>query len=244
MLEKPLDEGSHPAPKQRVEMRWLVALFVTSALFLGFGLLAEEVMEGDTSAFDRRILLVFRVPGQPGHLLGPNWLPEAIRDMTALGSVSILVIVILTVLGYLAIVRNVRSLLFILGAVLGGQAISTLLKTLFDRARPDLIPGAPQVFTASFPSGHAMLSAVTYLTLGALLARLEPRRSVRIYFLAVAFALTILVGTTRVVLGVHWPTDVLAGWCVGSAWALLCSYFAARVLPRQQSDERFEDKAN
>lgn len=213
----------------RIEVRWLLTLLAVAALILVFGLIAEEVSEGDTGAFDRRVLLLFRVPADPGRFLGPAWLPEALRDLTSLGSVVVLSIIILIVLGYLAITRNRFAFAFVLGAVLGGQVISTGLKTLFDRARPDLIPGAPQVFTASFPSGHAMLSAVTYLTLGAMLSRLEPRRGVKMYFLVIAFTLTVLVGISRIALGVHWPTDVLAGWCVGSAWALVCTIVAASV---------------
>ncbi|MDB5595860.1 MAG: phosphoesterase, partial [Hyphomicrobiales bacterium] len=216
----------------RIEVSWLLSLFVIAALILVFGLIAEEVAEGDTSAFDRRIVLLFRAPLDHSQFLGPAWLPEALRDLTSLGSIIVLSILILIVLGYLAMTRNRLAFVFVLGSVLGGQFISTGLKTLFDRARPDLIPGAPHVFTASFPSGHAMLSAVTYLTLGALLARLDPRRGVKMYLLLVAFTLTILVGISRVALGVHWPTDVLAGWCVGSAWALLCTIVAARVHTR------------
>lgn len=212
--------GLRPA---RLEVRSLLGLLVIAALILAFGLIAEEVTEGETGAFDRRVLLLFRSRADLSRLLGPPWLPEALRDLTSLGSVVVLSIIVLMVLGYLAMTRNRFALASVLGAVLGGQVISTGLKALFDRPRPDLISGAPHVFTASFPSGHAMLSAVTYLTLGAMLARLEPRRRVKVYFLVVALTLTVLVGVSRVALGVHWPTDVLAGWCVGSAWALLCT---------------------
>ena len=84
----------------------------------------------------------------------------------------------------------------------------------------------------SFPSGHAALSAVCYLTLGVLLAQTQASRTLRIYFIATAMVLTLLVGVTRIYLGVHYPTDVLAGWCFGIAWALICwtvmSYFQRR----------------
>jgi undecaprenyl-diphosphatase len=211
------------------EARWPLTLLAVAVLFLSFGLLAEEVMEGETAAFDRRLLLVFRDSVDVSRLLGPRWLPEVLRDITSLGSTVILAIVMTVVLGYLAFAKDWRSGSFILMAVLGGQAISTLLKLAFERARPDLIPGAPQVFTASFPSGHAMLSAVTYLTIAVLLARIEPRPALKRYFLLVGFALAIIVGISRVALGVHWPTDVLAGWVVGSGWALLCAWIATRL---------------
>ena len=100
--------------------------------------------------------------------------------------------------------------------------VSTLTKLGFGRPRPDLVPHATQVYTASFPSGHAMMAAVTYLTLGALLARVQPRLRLKLYLIGLAATLTVLVGCSRVYLGVHWPTDVLAGWTLGAAWALGC----------------------
>jgi undecaprenyl-diphosphatase len=109
-----------------------------------------------------------------------------------------------------------------LGSVLSGLAVNSLLKYAFARPRPDVVPPTVEVFTASFPSGHAALSAITYLTLAAILGRTQPAVSVRIYFIVLAAFVTGLVGVSRVYLGVHYPTDVLAGWCVGAAWALGC----------------------
>ncbi|WP_188518648.1 phosphatase PAP2 family protein [Alsobacter metallidurans] len=146
---------------------WL--LLLAPALVLGFGTLAEEVSEGDTTDFDRYVLLLFHVPHDPSRPIGPAWLQEAARDVTSFGSVSWLGFIFLAVVGFLWLSRKRDACLLMLAAVGGGQLISTLLKIWFERPRPDLIPNAPQVFTASFPSGHAMLSAVTYLTLGALL---------------------------------------------------------------------------
>lgn len=221
-------DASIPAqsPVRRPVFAWLAALFVASALTLGFGWLAEEMAEGDTSAFDRHVLLMFRQPSDPSHLIGPAWLPETVRDLTSLGSTVILGLVLLLVLGYLAMARRRRALALVLVSVLGGQALSTILKLIFARPRPTLIPNAPEVFTASFPSGHAMLSAVTYLTLAALLARIEPRRAIRHYFMAAGVVVSLTVGISRVALGVHWPTDVLAGWCLGAAWATACTVVA------------------
>ncbi|GGH19088.1 phosphatase PAP2 family protein [Alsobacter metallidurans] len=221
----------------RREARWLLTLLAIAGLVLMFGLLAEEVMEGDTGAFDRRLILLLRQPADPGLLLGPAWLPEMLRDLTSLGSTVVLAIVTIAVVGFLTMARNWRAVALVLGSVVGGQILSTVLKMLFERARPGLIPGAPQVFTASFPSGHAMLAAVTYLTIAALLARIEPRPVLKGYYLTIGVTLTILVGISRVALGVHWPTDVLAGWCVGSAWALLCAWVAARLQKRGELDD-------
>jgi undecaprenyl-diphosphatase len=130
--------------------------------------------------------------------------------------------VTLAALGFLLIVRKRAAALLVLASVGGGTALSFAMKAAFDRPRPDLVEHGVEVATASFPSAHAMLAAVTYLTLGALLARVQPKRSVKAYLLGVAVVLTLLIGLSRVYLGVHWPTDVLAGWCVGAAWATAC----------------------
>jgi undecaprenyl-diphosphatase len=219
------------------EFRLLLAFLATAGLILGFGLLAEEVIEGDTTAFDRTIFLLFRQAGNPVSPIGPLWLKEAARDLTGLGSTTVLGLVFISVLGYLLMIRMRGVALLVLVAVLGGQILSTVLKLLFERSRPDLVPDTPHVFTASFPSGHAMLSAVTYITLAALLARVQPSRNARIYLVALATLLTVLIGVSRVYLGVHWPTDVLAGWCIGSAWAMLC-WIAAVCLQRRGEVEQ------
>ncbi len=151
-----------------------------------------------------------------------------VRDVTALGSFAGLGIVFLASLGYLLLLGKRALALLMAAAVLGGVTISTLLKVAFDRPRPD-VEGAAQVFTASFPSGHAMLSAVTFLTLGALLARTNGDHRIRVYFMSLAVLLTVLVGLSRIYLGVHYPSDVLAGWCLGTAWALLCWTVALRL---------------
>lgn len=227
----------------RDELGWLLSIGLSAGLLLAFGLVAEEVLEGDTAAFDRRILLLCRDPANPAHPIGPAWLLEAMRDLTSLGSTLVLVIILTAVLGYLLLAGKRGALFLVLASVVGGQALSTLLKIWFERPRPDLVANAPQVFTASFPSGHAMLSAITYLTLGALLMRLETRRGLKAYFLAFSLFLTVIVGVSRVYLGVHWPTDILAGWCVGAAWAILC-WTAALWFQRRGKVEHLDSPAS
>ena len=205
----------------RSESSLLRSVLVIAVLLITFSLIAEEVMEGEPLAFDRTVLLAFRQPSNPSVPIGPPSLQER-RDVTALGSTIVLGIVLFAVVGYMFIARKRAEAWLMLGAVLGGVALNNILKFSFARPRPDLVAPAARVFTPSFPSGHATMSAITYLTLGALLAHTHASRPMRIYFMSLAALLTVLVGLSRVYLGVHYPTDVLAGWCIGTAWAMAC----------------------
>lgn len=198
----------------------LSLLLVASAIWL-FATLANGMVEGETHAFDRAVLLAMRMPGNPTEPWGPRWLTEVVRDYTALGGVGLLTFMTLAVMGFLLLQGTPRVAMMVVVTVGGGMLLSSLLKQGFARPRPDLVPHSVLVHTASFPSGHAMLSAVVYLTLGALLARVQPQRRLKVYVLTMAVVLTTLVGLSRIYLGVHWPTDVLAGWMASAAWALL-----------------------
>jgi undecaprenyl-diphosphatase len=214
----------------------LIAFLILAALAIFFLKIASEVVEGDMLALDRRLLLAMRDPAdlsQPG---GPQWLTAAMLDMTALGGVSVLTLLTVVIAGYLLAARKAATAAFVIAAVAGGALVSVILKDVFVRPRPDLVGHLVAVDTTSFPSGHAMNSAVVFLTLGTLLARTRKESEVRIYLIAVSLLLTLAVGISRVYLGVHWPSDVLAGWCVGAAWAVLCS-IAARMLQRRRKIE-------
>jgi undecaprenyl-diphosphatase len=213
----------------------LVALACIVAGVWGFALLADEVLEGGTQAFDRKVLLAFRHSGTLAPL-GPPPVQEAARDITALGGTAVLTLVTVIAAGFLALDGKKHMALFVCGSVLSGLAASTVLKDVFQRPRPDLVPYSAYAAGASFPSGHSMMSAVTYLTLGALLARSQERKRLKAYFLLIAMFLTSAVGVTRVYLGVHWPTDVLAGWTAGAVWALLC-WLTARWLQARHTLE-------
>ncbi len=224
----------------RLRLNEAAPLFTVALLGLaglGFLALAGEVVEGDTLGFDRAILLSLREAGDPANPIGPTWVQESARDVTGLGGHVVLGLITLSTIGYLWMTDRAHAAVLVAAAVGGGMVLSALLKLGFDRPRPDLVPHAVRVYTASFPSGHAMLSAVTYLTLGALLARMHASGRVKLFFLGLAVALTLLIGASRVYLGVHWPSDVLAGWCVGAAWASLC-WYVALLLQREGKVER------
>jgi undecaprenyl-diphosphatase len=207
-----------------------LAVIVASTWF--FADLADEVVEGDTARFDEAVLLSFRAADDPAMPIGPRWLTEVGRDITALGGATVLMLVIVAVTGYVWLIGKHGAMWLILAATLGGWLISSLLKYFFARPRPTVVAHLAEVSTASFPSGHSMMSAVVYLTLGALLTRLVARPLVKLYILAIACVLTGLVGLSRVFLGVHYPTDVLAGWLAGLIWATLC-WLVARWLQRR-----------
>ncbi|WP_421995953.1 phosphatase PAP2 family protein [Roseococcus sp.] len=203
------------------EVVLVVALLALAVMLLAFVSLADEVIEGDMAGFDHAVVMFFRHGSDLAQPIGPAWLPEMVRDVTALGSFAVLGLVLAVSLAYLLMVGQRRIALFMAASVLGGTLVSTLLKQGFDRPRPDY-PQMAQVFTASFPSGHALLSAVTYLTIGIILARVAGERHHRVFFVAVAVMLTLLIGASRVYLGLHYASDVLAGWSIGAAWATLC----------------------
>jgi undecaprenyl-diphosphatase len=216
----------------RGEALMLLAAFVVVVVAYGFLALAGEVREGETQPFDEWVVRSLRRADDPATPVGPWWLREAALDLTALGSFTVLLIISAVVVGFLLLHRRRRMALLVTVAVLGGMLLNTGLKHFFGRERPSVVPHLREVTTPSFPSGHATLSAVVYLTLGALLAGIVKGRYTRIYCLAVAMTFTALVGASRVYLGVHYPTDVLAGWSVGLAWALTC-WTAARLLERR-----------
>jgi len=221
----------------RLALRWLTrqeAIVLLAAFGIVFALFAfakttGEMLEGDMRDFDERLLLLLRRADNPHVPVGPPWLVQVAIDATALGGTTILAIVLITVVGYLALERRYEAIALLVIASAGGGLLSTVMKHWFGRERPRIVPHLISVDSPSFPSGHSMLAVVIYLTLGALLARIAPRRRSRMYCIAVSLGLTLLMGSTRVYLGVHYPTDVLAGWSAGLAWALLC-WLVARYL--------------
>lgn len=206
---------------RRLESRALLVLLAGAGAIWGFLAVGGEMREGETLALDKQILLAFREPGNPAEPLGSRSFQEAMRDVTALGGFTVLTLV--TVVGAVAFLlhRKVRHAVTLVVGVLVAEAGGEALKHLYGRPRPDLVPHGMYVYSASFPSGHSMLSAAVYLTLAVLIASLETRRSTKALVFVTAVLVMAAVGVSRIYLAVHWPSDVLAGWCAGSACAFL-----------------------
>jgi undecaprenyl-diphosphatase len=210
-----------------------VLLIIAGSLWI-FAEISEDVSEREAHHFDSSILLAMREPNDHADPIGSEKIEEMGRDLTALGGFTILTGLTIFSIGITLFLGKPRIAALIAVAITGGMFLTSFLKSSFDRPRPDLVPHGVIVTNASFPSGHAMMSAIVYLTLGVLLARTQPKRAVRIYLIALSVFITVLVGVSRVYLGVHWPTDVLAGWTLGAAWALLFWLVAIKIDPRPQ----------
>lgn len=208
---------------------------VIAALVVGIGVLllvwlGHYVSAHETHRLDRDIVLMFRAAGDPTNPIGPRWLEEIGRDLTALGGIATLTLLTTSTLCYAWMRREKVTAWVIVASVVGAVVLSSALKIFYGRARPDFVTHHSIVYSKSFPSGHSMLAAATYLTLAAILVRLQPNRRLKLFIVTVACVLTGLTGVSRVYLGVHWPSDVLAGWAAGAAWAALV-WFSMR---RQQ----------
>jgi undecaprenyl-diphosphatase len=218
--------------RDRTELAILVGGILLLVLLLAFARLTDEVFEGETQHFDEQVLRSLRSATDPGTPIGPRWLQAGALDITALGSATVLGLVVLLIVGFLLLQGMYRNALFVFVASTGGWLLNSALKELLQRPRPEVVPHLRDVWTLSFPSGHAMTSAAVYLTLGALTMRIAKRRVTKFYCIASAMLVTVLVGASRVYLGVHYPTDVLAGWLAGLSWALVC-WLAERAIERK-----------
>jgi undecaprenyl-diphosphatase len=226
----------------RHELATVIAFLVLTASTWIFGEVADEIGEGSTLSFDRALLLALRSSADPTDPIGPHWMEELARDITALGGITVMSLLTIAVVGYLRIARRPHAAAFVGLSVLGAVILTPVLKRIFERPRPDVVSHLAGAFTGSFPSGHAILSTSVYLTLGVLLARLHKSTRIKAYVLFWAVGLAVLVGVSRVYVGVHWPTDVLGGWAAGAAWAAL-TWILARALQRRGSVEQPVDVA-
>ena len=218
--------------RARAEIALLAALFVITG---GIGLfleIADDSREADGQAFDHAILQALHsTPGDPA---GPWWVEEGAVELTSLGGVAVLGLFALFAVGFLLLQRKRLSAALLTLGLAGGVGWSEGLKALFGRARPPADYQAVETINASFPSGHALLSTVFYLSIGVMLARAFPQRRMKAYAIGAAVVLALLVGLSRIYLAAHWATDVLAGWSVGAAWAMAL-WLVAWVVQRRQT---------
>ena len=213
---------STPPPPGPRSVRWLwpvLGLLGAAAFGLAW-ILIDEVGEGGSFHFDTVLLLSLRRPGHLDQPIGPTWLLQSATDVSALGGFTLQWLLGGAALAFLLYGRRRAEAAWLAGSIVGASLLNSGLKSILHRPRPELVPHLAVVSNASFPSGHAMLSAAIYLTLAAMLAETQARRSARIVLMAFATVLVLLIGVSRIYLGVHWPSDVLAGWCLGAVWAL------------------------
>lgn len=214
------------------EIMILVMLLVVAGGAACFLRIADWVVDRDIQKFDERVLRGLRSEADPAVPIGPRWVADVARNITALGSVPVLLLLVISVSGFLYLLDKHHAMVFLVVCVIGGVILTMVLKEAFGRARPDLVPRLETVSSASFPSGHSMMSAVVYLTLAVMLARIFASMRVRVYVICVAVTVSLLVGLSRMFLGVHYPSDVLAGWIVGFVWSISC-WIVARILQRR-----------
>jgi len=206
----------------KLELRILLPAFITVVCVLAFIYIASLIILNKTGNFDDWILLSLRDPQNKFQPIGPKWLKETMINITSLGSAAIITLFTIVIVGYLLFQKNYWFIFVILLATIGGAILVFVLKDFFGRERPDLVPHLVYAASYSFPSGHSTMSAVVYLTQASLISKIQKKGSIKTYILIVALILTFLIGISRVYLGVHYPTDVLAGWALGLAWASIC----------------------
>jgi len=210
------------SPSRRFELRSIATVAAIAAILAGLAVLTSLVFGGGTVAFDERFLLMLREAGEPHNPIGPPWFEETVRDVSALGSTIVLTLAVVIGATYLLLIKAPQKAAFLVVACAVGTGINRVLKLVFSRERPDIVGHETLTSGASFPSGHSANSAIIYLLLGMMLARVEDSYVTKAFIFFVCVFITLLVGASRVYLGVHWPTDVIAGWALGAMWALLC----------------------
>lgn len=208
-----------PARSWRIDPRH--ALIGAAVCWAGFAAMVVMVETGRTGWLDSTGLLFWR----DGDLrpLGPAWLLEGVRDVTALGGVLLRNIIVVAALFALLVLRMRREALVLFGTVIGGWLANTAVKALVGRPRPDIVPHLTEAGGASFPSGHSFNAAVVYIAIALAFAAMTPRQPVRVTIIAGAALLAMAIAWSRVWLGVHFPSDVIAGWLGGAGWALMAT---------------------
>jgi undecaprenyl-diphosphatase len=210
-----------PSLGRRIDPRH--ALIAAGLCWLGFALMVIMVESGHGTAFDAAGLEIWREKPRLDIPHGPVWLLEAVRDFTALGGALLRDLFALGAIVALLFLRLRREAALFGATILTGLLAELGLKALVGRPRPTIVPHLMEAGGTSFPSGHSFNSAVVYIAMALTFAAMSTRRSVRWTIIGSAVALTLLVALSRVWLGVHYPTDAIAGWLGGAGWAFLGS---------------------
>ncbi|OAO00913.1 hypothetical protein A8B75_17080 [Sphingomonadales bacterium EhC05] len=214
-------------PRAKAAQRTAFLIGGVSIVGILFLWLWSEVAAGHLEKIDNSILLALRSSSDPSILSGPDWLPDILRAITILGDSKLLIVLVILVAAYLVARRIYHSALVLLATTVGGMAIVALLKDHFNRPRPEVVEHLATQYSMSFPSGHAANSAIVYSTMAMLFTQIRPERHAGIYLVSAALLLTTSIGISRVALGVHWPSDVVAGWMFGLSWGYFWALFAS-----------------
>ncbi|MEQ8482376.1 MAG: phosphatase PAP2 family protein [Hoeflea sp.] len=212
-----------------------VALFAIVTLGVyAFIEIADELAEGELRKIDEGLFLLLRSPADRSVPIGPAWLQETAVEITAIGGYPLIVLTLGAVAGFFVVTRRYGAAVYAVLSVGTGALLSQTLKNYYGRPRPDLVDHLDTVHTMSFPSGHALVTTVTYLTLASIVIGFLDSRRARFYVLSFAVFVAVIVGVSRVYVGVHWPSDVAAGWALGAAWASL-SWLIVHLISRRKT---------
>lgn len=219
---------------KNADLRLLLELAIIGALVVTFLKIAHEVNEG-TESFDHAILLGLRdTPSDP---IGGPGVEAAIMHLSGLGSGAVTTLVAVIAVAFLCLAGRWRFAGLVVACAVGTLLVMMMLKGIYDRPRPTIVTAIDPPGDESFPSGHSMISSALYPTLAVLIARALPTRRLRVFTVACGVFMAGMIGISRLYLGVHYPTDVLAGWTVGCTWALICGVVARKLAPKMAEVE-------
>lgn len=219
---------------RNADQRLLLELAIIGALIVAFLKIAHEVAEG-TESFDHAILLGLR--NTPDDPIGGEGIQAAVMHLSGLGSGAVTTMVCVITVTFLCLAGRWRYAGLVVACAVGTLVVMMILKGIYDRPRPTIVTAIDPPGDESFPSGHSMISSALYPTIAALIARALPTRRLRIFTVVVGVFMAGMIGISRLYLGVHYPTDVLAGWTIGCTWALVCGVVARKLGPQVTQHE-------